>query len=257
MSEALKAAILGLVQGVSEFLPISSSAHLLALHEVLDFKEEPIAFDLAVHVATLAAVLIYFRREIRLVLGAPNRWGILLRISLATVPIVLVGFLGKDLREQAPAWTPVVGWAISGTYLLLLGRAQGGTHAYADAPWKVALGIGVAQALAIFPGMSRSGTTITAGIWCGLSRDESARFSFLLSIVAVVLASALKAKDFVTQGSTPPGLWTAVAVGMPVAFVTGLFAIHLLLRVVRGAVFHRFGWYNLLMAVVYGAYLFS
>jgi len=258
MDDSLKAALLGLVQGLSEFLPISSSAHLHALHHVLDFKDQPIAFDLALHLATLAAVILYFRKEIWTVLRTSTRWPVLLRIVVATVPIAIAGLLLKDVRENAPAWIPVLGWAVSGVYLLLLGRARGGTQVYASAPLRVALGVGAAQALSILPGMSRSGTTITAGIWSGLSRDEAARFSFFLSIAAIVLASLAKARDLAKlslSGTELSGLWASAAIGMPVAFATGMAAIHLLLRVVRGASFHRFGWYNLLAAGVYGGYL--
>ncbi len=256
MSDLLKAAFLGLVQGLTEFLPISSSAHLEALRRVLDFKIEGLAFDLALHVGTLIAVLIYFRGDIAGIIASPKRISILLRLGVAMLPIVILGFLLKSWREHLPAWAPVAGWTFSGLYLLLITRGRGGTGTYAEAPPRTALGIGAAQALAIFPGVSRSGSTITAGLLCGLSREEAARFSFLLSIIAVALASADKAKDVLKSGADHSSLYSAALVGMPVSFVTGMIAIHLLLRIVRADYFHRFGWYNLGAAAAYGIYLF-
>lgn len=255
MPEALKAAILGLVQGLTEFLPISSSAHLEALRNVLDFKIEGLAFDLSLHLGTLGAVLIYFRRDIVGIFRSPRRLAILLGIGLAMLPIIGVGLLLKDWRKDLPLWVPVAGWTFSGLYLLLLGGGRGGKGTYAEASPGVALGIGAAQALAIFPGVSRSGSTITAGLLLGLAREEAARFSFLLSIAAVALASADAAKDVLKSGGDHSSLWSAALVGMPVSLATGMLAIHLLLRIVRANYFHRFGWYNLGAAAVYGTYL--
>jgi len=257
MADTWKAAILGLVQGLTEFLPISSSAHLLALRKVMGFEVEGLAFDLSVHLATLLAVLIYFRREIRSIAQDDRRWMILLRLALATLPIVIVGFVFKRARENLPDWAPVAGWLVSGTYLSFLsgGRVRG--VAYADAPLRSGLLIGIAQALAVFPGISRSGSTITAALWLGFSRDDAAKFSFLLSIIAVALAVGDKAKDLAGSPGEHAGLWASAGIAVPVAFFTGLFAIHLLLRVVRGNVFHRFGWYNYLAAGAFLLYLLN
>lgn len=255
MSDALKSAILGIVQGLTEFLPISSSAHLMALRNVLGFHVEALAYDLSLHLGTLLAVLIYFRNDIVNILRSPRRIAIGVRLALAMLPIVVAGLLFKKARENLPAWAPVAGWAFSGLYLLLLTRLRKGTEAYSTAPPGVALGIGAAQMLAVFPGVSRSGSTITAGVLLGLAREEAARFSFLLSILAVTLASLDTAKDLYTAEGSHDNLLAAAAVGMPISFVTGMFAIHLLLRIVRADFFHRFGWYNLAAAVAYGCYL--
>jgi undecaprenyl-diphosphatase len=254
MSDWMKAVVLGLVQGLTEFFPVSSSAHLIAFRKVLDFKVEGLAFDLSVHLATLFATLIYFRREILGILASEDRWGILLRIGLATAPIIAVGFLLKSFRDNPPVWTPVAGWIFSGAYLLLA-RGLTGSLGYRKAPLLVAIGVGAAQSLAVFPGVSRSGSTITSGVWLGLSREEAARFSFLLSIVAVLLACGDKGRALITSNEPHGNLWAAAGVAMPVAFVSGLFAIHWILRMVRSNIFHRFGWYNLAAAITFGAYL--
>ncbi len=256
MADAFKAAFLGFIQGVTEFLPISSSAHLIVLRRVLGFEVEGLAFDLSVHFATLLAVLIYFRGEIAGILRSDSRWAVALRICLATLPLAVLGFLMKDVRENLPAWAPVAGWTFSGFYLLLA-RRGGGDARYGTAPIAKVLGIGAAQALAIFPGVSRSGSTITAGVLLGISREEAAKFSFLLSILAVLLAVAKQILDL-SRSTEPHGsLWQAAGVAMPVAFVTAMLAIHLLLRIVRANFFHRFGWYNLCAAAAFGTYLLA
>lgn len=252
--EAIKAAFLGLVQGITEFFPVSSSAHLLALRHVLGFKVEGLAFDVALHFATLLAVIIYFRREIAMVLKSAQRWPVFVRLVVAMLPSVAAGLLFAKARENLHPAYAVAGWTFSGAYLLSL-RHRRGTKAYADAPMGTALGIGFAQALAIFPGVSRSGATITAGVWLGLEREQAARFSFLLSIPAIFGAGVFEARHFLSGTQVEGDFLAATVCAMPVAFLVGLGAIHLLLRIVRADVFHRFGWYNLLAALAFGVYL--
>jgi undecaprenyl-diphosphatase len=253
MSETLKAALLGAVQGVTEFLPISSSAHLQALRHISGFAVEGIAFDLSVHLATLLAVVIYFRRMLWRYLTVPAERGILWRLALATLPVVGAGLAFAAAREDPPLWAPMCGWTISGSYLLL-SRHRAGTLGAASLSRSRLLGIGCAQACALFPGVSRSGSTITAGLWLGLSREEAARFSFLLSVPATLLAVGYEGLKLWRSSGGHDQLWAAAGVAMPVAFAVGLASIHVLLKMVRADSFHRFGWYNLAAALALAAY---
>jgi undecaprenyl-diphosphatase len=256
MSEELKAIVLGLVQGLTEFFPISSSAHLSAMREILGFSMKGLAFDVSLHLATLLAVLVYFRGEILRAALAGNRWQVLLRIVLATLPAVIAGFLLGQWRENLPPGYAVGGWLFSATYLLLT-RGRGGAIPYGEAPVSSAVTIGLAQSLAIFPGVSRSGSTIASGLWLGLSREDAAKFSFLLAIPAIGGAGLLEGLKVLKSGDPQPGLLGLAAIAMPVSFVAGMFTIHFLLRVVKSDFFHRFGWYNLCAAVAFGAYILA
>jgi undecaprenyl-diphosphatase len=250
----MKAAILGIVQGLTEFFPISSSAHLRALRTVFGFQVEGLAFDIAVHVATLLAIVIYFRREIFEILRGSRAIGILTRLAVASVPLFTVGYIFGSAREDLSLWVLVGCWAISGTYLLLT-RGREGERSYDGISFIRALIIGVAQSLAFLPGMSRSGTTIVSGMLLGMSRESAATFSFLLAIPAILGAGAYQCLRLLRGGESLEGLGLAVTIAMPVAFLVGMIAIHLLLRIVRGDCFYRFGWYNLSAALAFAAYL--
>jgi len=254
MPEAIKAVILAIVQGITEFLPVSSSAHLLALEEALDFHLEGVAFDVSVHLATLLAVLLYFRGEIIDIVRTGKSWPVLARVALATVPVVAVGFLLKSFRENISPWFAVGGWTFSGIYLLLT-RGRAGSQRYADISLVRALGIGAAESISILPGVSRSGSTIAAGLWLGLTREDAARFSFLLAIPAILGAGLLEGMKLSKPHEISGDLWLLCAIAMPVSFVVGLLAIHVLLKAVRSNLFSSFGWYNLAAAAVFCTYL--
>jgi len=256
VTESVKAAVLGLVQGLTEFFPISSSAHLKVFRILLEQEVESLPFDVSVHLATLLAVLIYFWRDIARILRGPDLFPVGLRLFLATLPSVAIGFLLKSSRETLSPWFIVAGWTFSASYLLLT-RGREGSADYPRFPLGRILCIGLAQSLAIFPGVSRSGSTICAGLWLGLTRESAARFSFLLAIPAILGACVLSGMDLIRSPGSHESLYAAAAIAMPFAFVSGLLAIHLLLRTVRSDHFHRFGWYNLAAAVAFAAYLLS
>jgi undecaprenyl-diphosphatase len=249
-----EALLLGVLQGLTEFLPISSSGHLKALREVLGFQEIGITFDVMLHLATLLAVIIYFRRDLLDIVRGPRLWPLTLRLGLATAPIFLVGYLAESALEQLSIWAVVFCWGFSGVYLLTA-RGRHGTLRYGDMSLRSALVIGLVQCLAILPGVSRSGSTITAGLWLGLDRTEAARFSFFLAIPAILGAAGYKGFKLVRDGGLESQLNAPVLVGMAASFVVGLFAIHFLLRIVRGSGFHRFAWYNFAAAVALALYL--
>jgi undecaprenyl-diphosphatase len=249
----LTAAFLGLVQGLTEFLPVSSSAHLLAFERILDFKSG-LAFDVALHLATLAAVLIYFAREIAAIARGPNPWRIAFLLVLGTVPIGLVGYFFREFREGISPWFAVGGWCFSAAYLVA-SRGRSGRLTYPETSPGRVLGIGAAQALALFPGVSRSGASITAGVWLGLAREEAAKLSFLLAIPAMLGAGALEVRKLLSGSPGSDALLRPVLIGAPIAFAVGMVAIHWLLRIVKTDRFHRFGWYNLAAAAAFAAYL--
>lgn len=223
--------ILALVQGLTEFLPVSSSAHLILVPVLLDWQDQGLAFDVAVHVGTLSAVLFYFRRELgpmtrdwlRTVSGAPQTadsrlaWGVL----LGTIPVGLAGLAFKDIIENGLR-APLVIATTTIVFGLLLwwadarGRRSRDEH---QITFRDILVIGCAQALALIPGTSRSGITITAGLMMGLSRTGAARFSFLLSIPAILLPGGLKTLDLIKLSTHVD--WSALVGG---ALISGVFA---------------------------------
>ena len=251
-----KNAVLGLVQGITEFLPISSSGHLIATKELLDGNAEPgLALDVALHIATLAAVLIYFRKDLLGLARIHNRVSFLLLVVIATIPGVILGYLLSDWRETINPWWVVGGWCFSGFYLIT-SQGSGGDGRYRALPARFGFLIGVAQALAIFPGVSRSGSSIVAGLWLGLDRQEAFRFSFLLSIPLILgagLNTARKLGDL-SEIEKVGGIGPLL-LGMAIAFVVGLGAIHLLSRSLRSNRFHLFGLYNFGAAALFAFYL--
>lgn len=249
MFETLTTAILGFVQGLTEFLPVSSSAHLVFVQYFLGWKQPAIFFDIMLHLATIIAVLIYFRNDVLKLFTSDKKT--LYLILLASLPTAIIGFMGKDYFELAFS-------SISSTAVLLfitgivLFVAQ-----YFSKEKKFAnsfsirdvLIIGVAQGIAIMPGISRSGITIAVAMLLGYNRGDSARFSFLLSVPAVLGAALLAFKDFSTD--IPLSL-PSVAVGMIVAVVFGLLAIHYLIKLLNSNKLYIFAIY----CVIVGSIIF-
>ena len=220
--EWLQIITLALIQGITEFLPISSSAHLILPAQLLGWSDQGLAFDIAVHVGSLAAVTVYFRQDLAgyaqsgwgLMSGAglDERAGELLRIAAATLPIMVCGFLAKDWVE-AELRSVVVIAAATIAFGLLLAYADTRHGAREAVTWSDALVIGSLQVLALVPGTSRSGITITAALLLGLSRTSAARFSFLLSIPTIAGAGLLATLDLLeTDGTVPWGTLATAAV---------------------------------------------
>lgn len=268
MGDLLEAVFLGIVQGLTEFIPVSSSGHLVLVPYFLDIETPGIAFDVALHLGTFAAVVLYFRTDLlRLIqavigVGEPAFVAFYRRLALllvvGSVPIAVVGLLLRDVFEAAFA-SPVaaaVFLCVTGT-LLLLGEAarsrRGGTTPAPIVPTeqqiitgadpgdpegltldaigvRQALVVGFGQCVALFPGISRSGTTIVAGMSTGLTRPAATRFSFLLALPALVGASVVSLPDLADGGSTF-GV-AAIVGGILAAFVAGYLAIRWLLALV-------------------------
>ena len=193
----LQLIVLALIQGISEFLPVSSSAHLILVGQFLDWSDQGLAFDAAVHAGTLAAVVLYFRRDLLELAragldrnGDPVRRGLLLGLAIASVPALAVGALAADWISL---WlrSPLLIAATTIAFGLALGVADrygAGRRPLESLDLRDAFLIGLAQVLALVPGTSRSGITITAGLALGLTREAAARYSFLLSIPVIAAA---------------------------------------------------------------------
>jgi len=249
----LQAVVLGLVQGITEFLPVSSSGHLILVPELFGWPEQPAAFDAVMHLATLLAVIIALRSDIvSIVRGGPDWRRLGAMILVATLPVIVVGLLFKDAIETTLRDPSVVAisLAVWGVLLFLADRMMKKT-AITDirrVSWKSVVWIGLAQAIALIPGTSRSGVTITAGLFTGLNRETAARFSFLLGIPAIALAGASGILDL-SSGSAHVDLLPLI-VGFVTALVSGIWAIQFLLKLMKSASYKWFAVYRLVLAAV-------
>ncbi|HYG62038.1 MAG TPA: undecaprenyl-diphosphate phosphatase [Thermoanaerobaculia bacterium] len=258
-----QAAVLAIVQGVTEFLPISSSGHLILIPYFLRWEDQGLSFDIATHTGTLLAIIAYFHRDVRdLILGffdgrplsqsgdfapRPMAW----LIGLATIPAGLAGLLFKDwIAGEARNPLLIAGTAIG--YGLLLGladRAGRRDREIGTIDWKAALIIGAAQALALVPGTSRSGITITAALLLGFTRPAAARFSFLMIIPISVLVAVMDAVDLARAGVTAAEL-VPMGVGLVVSAVVGYMVIAWLLAWLRRQSLTVFVVYRILLGLV-------
>jgi undecaprenyl-diphosphatase len=245
--------ILGVVQGLSEFLPISSSGHLVLAKELLGFTDAGLTAVVFLHFGTLVALIVFFAKKIwRIICGAFSRqrearvdnWKLILFIVLASIPAALVGLLAREPLDRIFAQPLYVPFFLVGTGLLLLltrwKRARQHSLGLSDA-----LIIGIAQAAAILPGLSRSGLTIGTGLLLGLEEEEAFEFSFLLSIPAVAAANLLELKDIVSIGSP-----LVLVVGFGASFGVGLAALWLLRKLVMSKKFWLFSFYCFAVGVV-------
>ena len=205
----LQIIVLGLVQGITEFLPISSSAHLVLPSLLTDWPDQGLAFDVGVHFGTLLAVLLYFRNDLTAMFLSVARYpgtrhydehvDMVLKLGLATLPVVVTGFIAKDFIEGNLRTIPVIASTtiLFGLALWWSDRRPGDAQSVA---WSHAALIGIAQTFALIPGTSRSGVTITAALLLGLSRTSASRFSFLLAIPTIAGAQLLLMLDLTTTG---------------------------------------------------------
>lgn len=235
--------ILAIVQGLTEFLPISSSGHLILAPHLFGFTDQGLAADVAVHLGSLLAVVVFFRQDVRALWLAWWRsvwyrqvsgegrlaWSII----LATLPVMVCGWLLQDwvANDLRAPWIIATATLVFG--LLLAWADQRGTRqrtldqlSLRDAAW-----IGLAQVLALIPGTSRSGITMTAGLWLGLSRQAAARFSFLLSMPTILAASVLVTADLVQ--SPEPVAWAELAITLVLSALTAYLCIHVFLRFIE------------------------
>lgn len=248
----IEAVILGLVQGLTEFIPVSSSGHLLLAHELFGTNESSLAFDVALHVGTLLALLVYFRKDlVQLIVNVhkPTNEGRLARLLLlATLPAAVAGLLFSDIIDQHLRSPLVVAITLASVGVLMLIADRMAKPSTEDENVTTAQGlkIGFAQLFALIPGVSRSGATMTAGIFLGLSRQKAAKFSFLLAI-PIIGGSAL---GILLKESSELSLGPELYLGMIVAFLSGLLAIKFLLGVIGRVGLMPFAIYRIILAVV-------
>ena len=266
--QLVQAVILGIVQGLTEFLPISSSGHLILVPSLLGWDDpflNSLAFSVVLHLGTLAALLLYFREDwIRLVPAglaalrdrsfrgdADRRLAWL--IAVATIPAGLAALVFGDIVESEAFRQPglvVTMLVVFAGVLWLADRSGARNRPVEGLTWGRAVGIGVAQAIALIPGVSRSGITMSAALFAGLDRPSAARFAFLMATPITALAAAYEVLQLAT-GDTPAGADPAqLVVGIAAAFVSGILAIAVLLRFLRSRSLDVFVWYRVALAAV-------
>lgn len=239
--DILQAVFLALVQGITEFLPISSSAHLILPKELLGWEDQGLAFDVAVHVGTLAAVILYFRKDVAQLFtgwlgtlsGKRSESGTLAwSIVVATVPAGLFGLMLGDIIEAHLRSVYVIATTtiVFGLALWWADAKHGQTKTLAEMTLAIALVIGLAQAMAMIPGTSRSGITISAALLLGFGRTDAARFSFLLSMPIIVLSGGYMGIKLLDEPSVD---WMPIIVGVGVSAVSAYICIHYFLSFIN------------------------
>ncbi len=260
MNDLLAAAILGLVQGLSEFLPVSSTAHLILVSQALGLDPDRfgLSFDVALHLGTALAVLIYFARTwIALLVDViRGRWHVPLLVVVGTIPAAIAGVLFESAVSTTlrSAWWIVLGLVVGSAIFVLVERGARQSRRFGSLAIPDAVLIGAAQAVALLPGISRSGITISAGLLRDLTREEATRFSFLLAtpvILGAGVKTVLDARKAQVLFSEP----NVLAVGFLVSFVSGMAAVAFLIRFLRGHSLNWFVAYRLLLAAVVAATL--
>ena len=267
--KSVEAIVLGAIQGLTEFLPVSSSGHLVLFQNLFGLKEPELLFDICLHVGTLSAVIIVFYREILDILKAlfqiPGRMQtaggfirlcevdasirMALLIVVGSIPTAVIGLLFKEITDQLFGSIAVVGCMllVTGTVLWLTRNIRSDGRPIRKTTLKDALLIGIVQGLAILPGISRSGSTISADLFLGVDRKVAGRYSFLLSIPAIVGALVLGLDAPELQTAIPMG---TIIAGSVISAIVGWFALVILLRVVDRGQLHRFAPYCWLVGVI-------
>jgi len=252
----IDAIVLGLVQGITEFVPISSSGHLVITSHLLGVASA-FTFDVLLNFGTLLALMIFYKNRIWSIIKRTLRgkeWSLLTKIIIATIPAVVFGMLFKDQIQKLNEmiWVVIVMLIVIGIPMILVGKA----NKYADnreieksVGWKSTLKIGVAQALALIPGTSRSGITILTGLRSNLSAAKAAEFSFLLAIPIITGATL---KTLLSDGGVAfvKDNFAALAIGNIVSFVAGILAVSFLIKFLSKRGLKDFGWYRIGLAAI-------
>jgi len=260
--DILHAIILGAVQGITEFLPVSSSGHLVLAPWLLGWEYQGISFDTAVHVGTLLGVVGYFWQEWRSMIGSLKQGyrkdhfeqKLLFFIILATVPGAVAGYLLKDYAEGIFRSPEIVAVSlILFSFVMFAGEKFGKkTKNLGHLNLQKAFLVGLFQALAIIPGISRSGATISAGLLLGLSRAEAAKFSFLIAAPIIFGAGLFKFPDMLREGVS-----VEFFVGVVVSALSGYFAIKFLFKFLEKASYMGFVWYRIILGLAIFALIFA
>ena len=262
MINGIEAVVLGVIQGLTEFLPVSSSGHLVLMQNMMGLTEPELLFDVCVHIGTLLAVMAVFLTEIKDILvglgrfprsyKAAGSWRVVyardeairmaVLIVIGSVPTVIIGLLFNEIADKIFGSIGIVGimLLITGTALWLTKRVKPGHRHIKQMTVRDVLILGVVQGLAILPGISRSGATISTALFCGLERQLAGRFSFLLSLPAIMGALVLQLDFSKGHGSIA---WGTILVGSIAAAVVGYLALRILLRIVKTGQLHWFSLY--------------
>lgn len=238
----LQSLLLGLIQGLTEFLPVSSSGHLVIFQHLFQLSEPPVVFDILVHLATsLAVIVVVFDSLIKINLKQIKF------IVLASIPAAILGLFLNSQIETLFSSLKLVGFTLLGTSAILFSTKLIKTKKIKKLNFKNTFLIGLSQALAIFPGISRSGSTIVTGLHTGLSPKTAFNFSFLLSLPAIFGAQLLQLNKLVNLS---PPQFPNLIVGFISAFISGFFALKLLKKFVTNSKLHYFGYYCLLLGLL-------
>jgi undecaprenyl-diphosphatase len=256
--------VLAVIQALTEFLPISSSAHLTLAPWLFGWKDPGLIFDIALHFGTLASILIYFFRDWVQIIGQgfglragsdpqlkQNR-ALLWLLAAASIPIGIVGFLFNKQAETTWRNPYLIGamLIVIGIVMWMAERRGAGNKPMSQIDWSDGLAIGIAQALSVVPGTSRSGITITAGLFRGLSRETAARFSFLLSAPAIAAAALKGYWEIHKQGGIAPDMKTPFLVGIVLSGILGAVVIAVFLRYLRRNSLMPFVYYRIVFGII-------
>ncbi len=255
----LQLAVIALIQGITEFLPVSSSGHLILIPSFTGWKDQGLVIDIAVHVGTLGAVMTYLWRDILTMLRGIVKPGqirrnpglrLIAQLVVATIPIVIAGAIVLAKAGDMLRSAEIVGWATLGfgVLLYLSDRFTVTINRLEHMTWVRALAIGLAQCVALIPGASRAGVTITAARWLGFERTDAARFSMLMSIPTIIAAAAAASWKLIEEGADH--VWADAITAAAFSFVAAFIAIVLMMAWLRRASFTPFFWYRMALGGV-------
>lgn len=263
ITDYLQPLVLGLVQGLTEFLPVSSTGHLILVRELFGWEDQGLAFDVVMHLATLLAVVIYFWSDWKgmlaslLVKTPPKNLRthqgsrqLVRQLIIATIPAIVAGlalFNWLEAHTRNIIFVSITMVSV-GLLFVLVEKVSSPKRDLTKATWRDALAMGLAQAVAVLPGVSRSGATIAAGIYMGLKRDEAARLSFLVGGIAIFLAGCFSAYKLLTSGSSDFD-WISLGVAFVAAFLSGWLAIKFMLMFLKNHGLIPFAIYRLIVGV--------
>ena len=259
-----QAIVLAVVQAFTEFLPVSSTAHLVLVPWLFGWKDPGLTFDVALHAGTLVALLIYFFKDWVQIIGQGIgfNWGhdpqlrqnsgLLWLLAIASVPIGIVGYLFDKQADTTWRQPYLIGstLVLVGVVLWIADRRRIGDKSMAKVSWADGIVIGIAQAFAVIPGVSRSGSTISAGLFRDLNRETAARFSFLLSTPAIGAAVLKKAWDIHKEGGVPHDMRVPMALGIVVSGLLGAVVIAFFLRYLRRSSLMPFVYYRIVFGII-------
>ncbi len=264
----LQSVLLGILQGIAEFLPISSSGHLELARHLMQIDEKiviPMIYDILLHVATLAAVIIVFRKRIKNIIVSIIRaiqkknneqdkenLRLFYLVIIATAATLVIGLGVKKFLDAYPLnYKAIASLSIVTGIILIASKFFKGSKGYLELNTKHGLITGIAQGIGVFPGISRSGITITASIASGINREKAGEFSFLISIPAILGALILDIKDLEIINVDP----MVIVSGMAAAFITGLASLILLLKIIKSGKFYYFSFYLIPMGLTFLIFL--